>query len=199
LAALAADEADTLFVARLHEVAGSLSELLALTDWLDAHEASLVAADVGFDSGVPGGRRTLALLRELDRWGREGDDRRRPRGRPGLKDHAPELAERIANLRERGLSLHAIADELNAQRIPTPRGGMSWRASSVQAALGYRRPRPPAPGAPRPGKAPGRKGPGGKGPGGKGPGGKGAGGKPGHGKGPGKPGPGKGPGDPSQR
>jgi hypothetical protein len=48
--------------------------------------------------------------------------------------------QRIAALRERGLSLQAIADELNAQGIPTPRGGAEWRPSSVQAAAGYKRP-----------------------------------------------------------
>ena len=71
------------------------------------------------------------------------------RGRPGLTSHAPEIARRIAELRERGLSLNAIAAALNDEGIPTPRGGSEWRASSVQAALGYRRPPPPPPGAPR--------------------------------------------------
>lgn len=171
LAAVAAGEAESLFVDRLQDVATSLSELLRLVDWLDAHGASLVAADVGFDSAMRSGRRSLALLREIDRWGREGDDRRRPRGRPGLKADAPELAERIGTLRDRGLSLRAIAEELNADGIPTPRGGASWRPSSVQAALGYQRPRPPAPGVPHPppgpkghGKKAGKKGPKHKGP-----------------------------------
>jgi len=53
-------------------------------------------------------------------------------------------------LRDRGLSLEAIAATLNSEGVPTPRGGARWRPSSVQSALGYRRPRPPAPGAPPP-------------------------------------------------
>ena len=91
----------------------------------------------------------VALLREIDRWSRAGGDRA-ARGRPGLGAASPALAERIARLRAEGLSLSAIAARLNQEGVPTPRGGAQWRASSVQSALGYRRPRPPLPGAPPP-------------------------------------------------
>jgi hypothetical protein len=43
-------------------------------------------------------------------------------------------------MRATGLTLQAIADELNEEGIPTARGGTEWRPSSVQAALGYKRP-----------------------------------------------------------
>jgi hypothetical protein len=46
------------------------------------------------------------------------------------------------------MTLQAIADELNAEGVPTIRGGKQWRPSSVQAAAGYRRPRKPK-GGPR--------------------------------------------------
>jgi DNA invertase Pin-like site-specific DNA recombinase len=148
---IAAGQAGTLFVHRLESVAGSFGELIRVLDWLSEAGADLVAADVGLDTATAQGRRMVALLREIDRWGREPDrPERRPRGRPGLAHLAPHVAERIAELRERGLSLQAIADALNAEGIPTPRGGAQWRPSSVQSALGYRRPRPPAPGAPPP-------------------------------------------------
>jgi hypothetical protein len=148
---ISAGQAGTLFVHRLESVAGSFGELIRLLDWLAAAGADLVAADVGLDTATPQGRRMVALLREIDRWGRDPErPERRPRGRPGLAHLAPHVAERIAELRERGLSLQAIADALNAEGVPTPRGGAQWRPSSVQSALGYRRPRPPAPGAPPP-------------------------------------------------
>jgi hypothetical protein len=167
---IAAGQAGTLFVHKLESVAGSFGELIRLLDWLAEAGADLVAADVGLDTATAQGRRMVALLREIDRWGREpgpagrpgGHAKKRPRGRPGLTAGAPHVAERIAELRERGLSLQAIADTLNAEGIPTPRGGAQWRPSSVQSALGYRRPRPPAPGAPppRPLHGPGHKPPG---------------------------------------
>ena len=148
---IAAGQAGTLFVHRLESVARSFGELIRLLDWLSEAGADLVAADVGLDTATAQGRRMVALLREIDRWGREPDrPERRPRGRPGLAHGAPHVAERIAEMRERGLSLQAIADALNAEGVPTPRGGAQWRPSSVQSALGYRRPRPPAPGAPPP-------------------------------------------------
>lgn len=147
---IAAGHAGTLFVHRLESVAGSFGELIRLLDWLDQAGADLVAADVGLDTATAQGRRMIALVREIDRWGREPEGERRPPGRPGLAAGAPHVAERIAELRDRGLSLQAIADALNAEGVPTPRGGARWRPSSVQSALGYRRPRPPAPGAPPP-------------------------------------------------
>ena len=131
---------DILVVARLREVAGSLAELVRVLDQLGQAGRHLVAEDVGLDTRTPAGRRMAGLLREVERWERE-----RPRGRPGIAHLAPHVAERISELREHGLSLHAIAAQLNAEGVPTPRGGTHWRASSVQAALGYRRPKPPPP------------------------------------------------------
>jgi hypothetical protein len=162
LAAIAAGRADTLYVPRLSSVASSLGELVAVLQWLDDAGGSLLAADIGLDTRDRAGQQSVAVLLEVERWGREGRADRRPRGRPGLRAGAPELAEQIAALRQRGLSLQAIADRLNADGIPTPRGGAIWRPSSVQSALGYRRPRPPVPGVPPPpppgGQGPGRRG-----------------------------------------
>jgi hypothetical protein len=154
LGAIAAGDADTLFVPRLAYAAASLGALLRLVEWLEGAGASLVAADVELDTAKRSGRRGIALLEEVDRWGREGDQRRRPRGRPGLRTGSPELVQRIAALRAEGLSLQAIAARLNADGVPTPRGGASWRPSSVQSALGYRRPGPPGPGPPPPPRPP---------------------------------------------
>jgi Resolvase, N terminal domain/Recombinase len=150
LGAISDGSADSLFVARLANAAGSLGALVRLLDWLASAGADLIAADVGLDTGSEAGRQIAAVLREIESWGREPVGDRRARGRPGLSAASPELAHRIAQLRERGLSLQAIADALNAEGVPTARGGATWRPSSVQAALGYRRPRPPVPGAPPP-------------------------------------------------
>jgi len=147
---IAATDASVLAVERLGAVAGSLRELVGLLDWLAAARCDLVALDVALDTGADAGQRTVAALREVERWEREPAPGRPPRGRPGLAARAPELSERIAALRARGHSLQAIADALNDEGVPTQRGGARWRPSSVQAALGYRRPRPPLPGAPPP-------------------------------------------------
>jgi hypothetical protein len=59
---------------------------------------------------------------------------------PGSVADNPELRDRIMAMRAAGMTLQAIADELNADGIPTVRGGAKWRPSSVQAAAGYQRP-----------------------------------------------------------
>lgn len=147
--------AQALLVCRLGSVAASLGEVVRLLDWLAQREASLIALDLGLDTDQPAGRMMANVLREIQRWSREPHHPRRPAGRPGLLRGSPELAEYIAEMRRNGLSLHAIADALNDEGIPTPRGGARWRASSVQTALGYQRPRPPAPPDPPPGRGPG--------------------------------------------
>jgi hypothetical protein len=147
---ISAGQAGTLFVHRLESVAGSFGELIRLLDWLAAAGADLVAADVALDTATGDGERMVALLREIDSWGRKPHHPKRPRGRPGVASRSPIVAERIAEMRVRGMSLRAIADALNAEGVPTPRGGERWRPSSVQSAVGYQRPRPPVPGAPPP-------------------------------------------------
>ncbi len=140
---IAAGETDRLELDHLDEAVGSLAELIRLLDWLSRHGATLSAEQPPLDTATAQGRHTEAVLREIERW-------ERPRGRPGVKHIDPKLAERIAHLRESGLGLHAIARALNDEGLPTPRGGTQWRASSVQAALGYKRPPPPPKGAPPP-------------------------------------------------
>jgi DNA invertase Pin-like site-specific DNA recombinase len=152
LARLAAGDASVLTVPELRAAAGSLRDLVDLLDWLDAAGCTLLADDLGLDTGSSAGRRTAAVLRDVAEWEMRPSPGGPRRGRPGLEQLAPDLAARIANLRRQGLSLQRIADALNADGIPTPRGGSEWRPSSVQAALGYRRPRHGGPRLPeRPG------------------------------------------------
>ena len=147
--------ANVLLVRRLGTVAASLGELVRLIGWLAERGASLISEQPELNTARRDGRLAVGVLREIQRWAVEPEPPRRPRGRPGLQTASPELAQRISQLRERGLSLQAIARALNAEGIPTPRGGARWRPSSVQTALGYRRPHPPGPGSsPRPGDGP---------------------------------------------
>lgn len=139
--------ADTLVLVRVRSASRSLTEVVRLLDWLAHAGATLISLAPALDTATVAGAATISVLAEIDSWGRAADDPR-PRGRPGLRHARPELGERIGALRAAGLSLQAIADTLNREQVPTPRGGRSWRPSSVQSALGYRRPRPPLPGAP---------------------------------------------------
>jgi peptidoglycan hydrolase-like protein with peptidoglycan-binding domain len=129
----------------VHELQGfsrSPRELAALIAWLRDAGATLVALDLGFDTATPGGRQIASTLLTLGKpEADEGQVERRANGRPAVRDR-PELRERIASMRSAGMSLREIAEQLNAEGVPTVRGGARWRPSSIQAALGYRRPAP---------------------------------------------------------
>jgi DNA invertase Pin-like site-specific DNA recombinase len=147
---LACGRADGLVVAELHHLAGSLGDMAPVLTWFAASGRVLVAIDVGLDSSAPGGALTMRALasvgeRERRRMGPCAEDAparastRRASPRPAVRDD-PQLRDRIVRMRAAGMTLQAIADTLNAERVPTIRGGREWRPSSVQSAVGYLRP-----------------------------------------------------------
>jgi len=140
-----------LVVSDLRRLSRSIIDLGALMEWFRDADAALVALDLGVDTSTPVGRELAATLITLGGWERERIARRTRSGlagvraqggatsRPSVADR-PELTERIIAMRSNGMTLQAISDQLNAEQVPTLRGGVMWRPSSVQAALGYRRP-----------------------------------------------------------
>jgi DNA invertase Pin-like site-specific DNA recombinase len=143
--ALADDEARALVVQELGRLTRSPPRLALLLRWLADAGRGLIAIDSGLDTSTAAGRQTAKALIEVGEWARQRDRRAQngghagSGGRPAVRD-LPELHARIAALREGGLTLRAIADDLNAEGVPTLRGGARWRPSSVQAAVGYKRP-----------------------------------------------------------
>jgi DNA invertase Pin-like site-specific DNA recombinase len=144
---IADGQARALVVSDLQRLVPSRQELGALMGWFRDADATLVALDLGLDTSTPGGRQVANTLMALGAShpplrtnGVEDGRAHAPvNGRPAVK-HRPDLLERITAMREANLSLQQIADQLNAENIPTLRGGSHWRPSSIQAALGYRRP-----------------------------------------------------------
>jgi DNA invertase Pin-like site-specific DNA recombinase len=140
-----------LVVSDLRRLSRSIVDLGRLMEWFREAGAGLVALDLGVDTSTPGGRDVAATLITLGDWESERIARRtrsglaevrasgRPTGRPAVGDR-PDLVDRITAMREANMTLQAIADQLNAEGVPTLRGGVMWRPSSVQASLGYRRP-----------------------------------------------------------
>jgi peptidoglycan hydrolase-like protein with peptidoglycan-binding domain/DNA invertase Pin-like site-specific DNA recombinase len=151
---IALREASCLVLSQLGRLTRSAGELGRMLEWLEKTDGRLVAMDVGLDTGSSDGRLAAKTLVSLGAWERQrlgertrrGLDAARARGvstgRPAVKD-VPVLKDRIAAMRAEGMTLQAIADELNAEGVPTLRGGEMWRPSSVQAAAGYQRPRKP--------------------------------------------------------
>jgi DNA invertase Pin-like site-specific DNA recombinase len=148
---IARGEAQGLVTNDLERLSRSIVELGTLLAWFRDADATLIALDLDVDTSTPEGRqvaKTLIALSARDHERIASGTRRglakgrasgQPTGRPAVS-HRPELLERIAAMRAANMTLQAIADQLNAEGIPTLRGGKKWRPSSIQAALGYRRP-----------------------------------------------------------
>ena len=148
---IAAGDASCLIVSGLERLSRSVAELGTLVHWLEENGIRLVAVDIDLDTASPAGRgtaRALASVAKIEH------DRLSERTRKGLaaaraKRHAAAgdpnatdwtaLRQRIAGMRADGMTLQAIADALNAEGVPTQRGGAKWRPSSVQTAAGYKR------------------------------------------------------------
>jgi DNA invertase Pin-like site-specific DNA recombinase len=148
---IANGEASCLVVSGLDRVSRSAADLGTLTEWLETNGTRLIAADLDLDTATPDGRlaaRAVATVGSLERdrleertgEGLAAKPAARSSGRPAVADQ-PALQKRIRAMRAQGMTLQAIADTLNAERIPTLRGGAKWRPSSVHAATGYKRPR----------------------------------------------------------
>ena len=144
---IAAGDASCLVVTGLDRLSRSVAELGTIVQWLERNDVRLVAVDLDLDTANPAGRATAHALASVAGWERE---RLSERTRKGLaaarsKRHAakagdwPDIRKRIAAMRADGMTLQAIADVLNREGVPTPRGGTEWRPSSVQSAAGYKR------------------------------------------------------------
>jgi DNA invertase Pin-like site-specific DNA recombinase len=150
---IATGQADGLVVGNLQHLSRSIIDLGALMAWFRDAQAVLIALDLAIDTSTCRGRRIAGTLIVLSAHEHEriAHRSRKPlvevptngcrTGRPAVK-HDRELLERIAAMRAANMTLQAIADRLNAEGVPTLRGGSKWRPSSIQAALGYRRPSP---------------------------------------------------------
>lgn len=143
-------EADGLVVVELSRLTQSVGELGRIIEWLLRRDVRLIASVDALDTNTDGGRLAAGLLSAVSGWERTRISERtrhglqvarmngRSVGRPAVADD-PDLSQRIAQMRAQGMTLQAIADQLNVEGVPTVRGGAKWRHSSVQAAAGYRR------------------------------------------------------------
>jgi DNA invertase Pin-like site-specific DNA recombinase len=150
LTLIAEGRADSLMVAKLDRLSRSVVDFGHILAWLERAGGSLVALDLGVDTTTAAGRLVANVLASVAQWEAEAGSERtsaalralqaqgRPAGRPSVS--AP-VASRIRELRAAGASLRAVADALNADGVPTVRGGKAWSVSSVQTAAGYKRPR----------------------------------------------------------
>jgi len=144
---IADGEADALVVAKLDRLSRSAVHTGQLLDWFKDAGATFVAPDLGVDTSTASGMLVANVLASVAQWERDAIGERtaaalkakKARGElPGRPATGPRVRKRIERQRQRGWTMQKIADKLNADEIPTARGGAEWRPSSVGTALGYR-------------------------------------------------------------
>jgi DNA invertase Pin-like site-specific DNA recombinase len=138
-------EATCLVTAELSRLCPSVAELGWIFEAIEQANGRVVSLDPPVDTGVPVGRAVARALLSVSDWERNRRAALTSAARakvPLSGTISPKLRRRIQRLRRAGLTLQGIADVLNEEGVPTARGGARWRPSSVQAALGYRRPEP---------------------------------------------------------
>lgn len=138
LAACRAGEAEGIVVARLDRLTYSLSDLAELVAEAMEDGFTLVSLRPEVDLASDGGRAVGEVLAEAASWNPApmATAGRALSGRPGRPSSTPAaVAERIRGLRAEGMTLQGICDTLNAERIPTPRGGAEWRPTSLRSVL----------------------------------------------------------------
>ena len=105
-----------------------------------------VVLDLGVDTTTPAGEMVASVMMSVAQWERkiiaqrtrealaanraQGATLGRPRQLPVA------VRRRIIRMRERGMTLRAIADKLNDEAVPTAQGGTRWHASTVRLISG---------------------------------------------------------------
>jgi DNA invertase Pin-like site-specific DNA recombinase len=137
--------ADGLVVAKLDRLSRSMLDFTALMAKAQKQGWALVALDCAVDTTTPAGEamaHVLATFAQFERRliGQRTREALAVKRKQGVRlgrpqSIPPRLARRIRSMRTRGLTLQAICDKLNSEGVPTPRGGSTWRPTSLRAVL----------------------------------------------------------------
>jgi DNA invertase Pin-like site-specific DNA recombinase len=144
LAACREGRADGIAVTSLDRLSRSLDDLAELFAEARAGGFRVIALAEELDTATASGALVQRVLAEAGGWGHRSLARERARaafepaarGRRGRPVSTPaDVADRIRTMRRDGATLQAICDALNAEGVPTPRGGTHWRPTSLRAVL----------------------------------------------------------------
>jgi DNA invertase Pin-like site-specific DNA recombinase len=138
-------QASVLVVSKLDRLSRSLLDFATLMETARSQGWEIVVLDLAIDTSAPSGQLMASVMASFAQYERQIIGQRTSAalqvrkaqgvrlGRPRVL--AAEITDRIVVLREAGKTLQAIADGLNADSIPTARGGSKWFASSVAQTL----------------------------------------------------------------
>jgi DNA invertase Pin-like site-specific DNA recombinase len=135
--------ADVLVVAKLDRLSRSVAQGAQVMDRAKRKGWSLVALDFGLDTTTPAGEMVANVILSTAQYerrliGQRTKDALAAKREQGIRLGRPqtlpdEIVERILAARHAGSSYRAIAAQLEADGVPTARGGGTWYASAVRA------------------------------------------------------------------
>jgi DNA invertase Pin-like site-specific DNA recombinase len=147
-AMLAAGEADGIVVAKLDRISRSVVDFAKLLEWfrsIGASGAAFRSLDLGIDTSTAAGEMVAGMMMCLAQWEARvigerttaalGELKRQGGAVSGPRADA-DVRKLIKSMRDRdGMTLQAIADQLNEDGIPTARGGKRWERATVRSVL----------------------------------------------------------------
>lgn len=139
-------KARALFVTRLDRLARSTRDFLSIVDRSHKYEWRLALLDLGLDTGTYQGRFVVTIMSAMAEMERgmismrqkDVHKDRRDNGKVWGVDLGPlpvikeDITARIVSEREAGLSYQDIANNLNAELVPTASGKNTWYKSTVR-------------------------------------------------------------------
>lgn len=138
-------QASALIVAKLDRLSRSLLDFAGLMADAQREKWNLVALDLGIDLSTPAGEFMASVMASAAQWerriiGQRTKDALAAKKAAGVRLGRPtglpvEVMARILAARTAGESFQKIADGLNADGVPTSRGGATWYPSSVHAVV----------------------------------------------------------------
>jgi DNA invertase Pin-like site-specific DNA recombinase len=148
IAAVEAGEAQALVVSKLDRLSRSLLDFAGLMERARRKGWSLAALDLGVDTSTPSGEMMASVLATFAQFERRligqrrkdalaivkknGSKSGRPIGNPGFLSVPPEVSARILELRNGGtMSYRRIAEQLNAEQVPTAQGATAWSGRTI--------------------------------------------------------------------
>jgi site-specific DNA recombinase len=152
------NEISSVIIFKLDRISRAIVDLASLVETFNRHDTAFVSVSEKLDTGSASGRLMVNLLGVLSQFEREQISERttttlvhlREIGKAygptpyGYHRNGSDLVvneneyaslEYITQERESGESYHAIAKQLNAAGVLTPRGGAKWYPSSVRSVL----------------------------------------------------------------
>ena len=141
--------ADVLVAAKLDRLSRRVIDFAGLMDASHRQRWALVALDCDVDTSTPAGEMMSGVMAQFAQFERRCIAQRTkdalaivratsPKhiGRPVRM--APEISQKVADLRASGLSLAKVAENLNAENVPTVVVGARWHIATVRRVLAAR-------------------------------------------------------------